>query len=186
VGEKKRVPMTSHELPVKVAINSWRLVVERADEIFSRLTEDQPLREVAPGKNRVIYLWGHLIAVHDRMFSILGLRPRLHLELDAVFIDNPDRAVSEKPSAGQLKQYWHEVNEKSIGCLAESNKSPVLPSRTGDVGSQIASPTRGRRTGDRAEPANEEPYCPARCSLSHFRLVVGFLQVSAKLITHRR
>jgi len=106
--------MTSHELPVKVAINSWRLVVERADEIFSRLTEDQLLREVAPGKNRVIYLWGHLIAVHDRMFSILGLGPRLHLELDAVFIDNPDRAVSEKPSAGQLKQYWHEVNEKLL------------------------------------------------------------------------
>jgi hypothetical protein len=106
--------MTSHELPLKVAINSWRLVVERADEIFSRLTEDQLLREVAPGKNRVIYLWGHLIAVHDRMFSILGLGPRLHLELDSVFIDNPDRAVSEKPSAGQLKQYWHEVNEKLL------------------------------------------------------------------------
>jgi len=103
--------MTSHELPVKVAINSWRLVVGRADEIFSRLTEDQLLREVAPGKNRVIYLWGHLVAVHDRMFSILGLGPRLHPDLDAVFIDNPDRAVSEKPSAGQLKQYWHEVNE---------------------------------------------------------------------------
>jgi hypothetical protein len=106
--------MTSHELPVKVAINSWRLVVERADEIFSRLTEDQLLREVAPGKNRVIYLWGHLIAVHDRMFSILGMGPRLHLELDSVFMDNPDRAVSEKPSAGQLKQYWHEVNEKLL------------------------------------------------------------------------
>jgi hypothetical protein len=106
--------MTSHELPVQVAINSWRLVVERADEVFSRLTENQLLREVAPGKNRVIYLWGHLIAVHDRMFSILGLGPRLHLELDSIFIDNPDRAVSEKPSAGQLKQYWHEVNEKLL------------------------------------------------------------------------
>jgi hypothetical protein len=46
--------MTSHELPVKVVINSWRLVVERADKIFSRLTEDQLLREVAPGKNRAI------------------------------------------------------------------------------------------------------------------------------------
>jgi hypothetical protein len=57
--------MTSHELPMKVAINSWRLVVDRADKIFSILTEDQLLREVAPGKNRVIYLWGHLIAIHD-------------------------------------------------------------------------------------------------------------------------
>ena len=87
--------MTSHELPVKVAINSWRLVVGRADEIFSRLTEDQLLREVAPGKNRVIYLWGHLIAVHDKMFEILGLGSRLHPDMDAVFIDNPDKAVAE-------------------------------------------------------------------------------------------
>ena len=102
--------MTSHELPVKVAINSWRLVVERADKIFSRLTEDELLREVAPGKNRGIYLWGHLIAIHDAMFPILGLGPRLHPDLDAIFVDNPDKAVAEIPSAGQLKQYWDEVN----------------------------------------------------------------------------
>jgi len=99
---------------VKVATNSWRLVVERADKMFSGLTEDQLLGEVAPGKNRVIYLWGHLIAVHDRMFSILGLGPRLHPELDAVFIDNPDKAIAEIPPAGQMKQYWDEVNEKLL------------------------------------------------------------------------
>ena len=102
--------MTSHELPVKVAINSWRLAVERADKAFSLLTHDQLLAEVAPGKNRIIYVWGHLIAVHDRMFSILGLEPRLHPELDAIFLDNPDKAVAEIPSAEQLKQYWDEVN----------------------------------------------------------------------------
>ena len=106
--------MTSHELPVKVAINSWRLVVERADKIFSRLTEDQLLGEVAPGKNRVIYLWGHLIAIHDAMFSILGLGPRLHPDLDAIFVDNSDKAVAEIPSAGRLKQYWDEVNGKLL------------------------------------------------------------------------
>ena len=106
--------MTSHELPVKVAINSWRLTVDRADKIFSSLTEEQLQREVAPGKNRMIYLWGHLIAVHDRMFSILGLGPRLRPDLDAAFIDNPDKEVTEIPSAGQLKQYWNEVNEKLL------------------------------------------------------------------------
>jgi uncharacterized damage-inducible protein DinB len=105
--------MTTHELPVKVAINSWRLVLERADKMFLQVTEEQLLAEVAPGKNRVIYLWGHLTAVHDRMFSILGLGPRLHPDLDAVFIDNPDKAVAEIP-AGQLKQYWIEVNAKLL------------------------------------------------------------------------
>jgi hypothetical protein len=106
--------MTPHELPVKVAINSWRLVVERADKIFSKLTKDEFLVEVAPGKNRVIYLWGHLIAIHDAMFSILGLGPRLHPDLDAIFVDNFDKAVAEIPSAGQLKQYWDEVNGKLL------------------------------------------------------------------------
>jgi uncharacterized damage-inducible protein DinB len=106
--------MTSHELPVKVAINSWRLVVERADKVFSRLTEDQLLSEIAPGKNRVIYLWGHLIAIHDAMFSILGLGPRLHPDLDATFVENSDKAVADRPSARQLKQYWDEVNAKLL------------------------------------------------------------------------
>jgi uncharacterized damage-inducible protein DinB len=48
------------------------------------------------------------------MFEILGLGPRLHPDLDAIFIDSPDRAVPEVPSAGQLKQYWNEVNGKLL------------------------------------------------------------------------
>src|SRR5258705_12110058 len=77
--------MTSQQLAVKVAINSWKLVVERAGKKFSALTEDQLLKEVAPGKNRLIYIWGHLTAIHDAMFPILGLGPRMHPELDDIF-----------------------------------------------------------------------------------------------------
>jgi len=61
---------------VKVAINSWRLLVE-SRRIFSPLTDNQLLSDAAPGKNRVINLLGHLIAVHDIRFSILGPGPRL-------------------------------------------------------------------------------------------------------------
>jgi len=102
--------MTSQQLSVKVAINSWRQVVERADKIFSNLTEDQLLKELAPGKNRLIYLWGHLTAIHDAMSSILGLGPRLHPELDAIFVSNPDKTATQLPSAVELKKYWDEVN----------------------------------------------------------------------------
>jgi hypothetical protein len=42
--------MTSQQLSGKLAINSWRLVLERIDKIFSDLTEGQLLREVAPGR----------------------------------------------------------------------------------------------------------------------------------------
>src|SRR5580692_9138595 len=137
--------MTSHELPVKVALNSWGLVLDRADKIFSRLTEDQLLREVAPGKNRVIYLWGHLIAVHDRMFEILGLGPRLHPDLDAVFIDSPDKAVAEIPSAGQLKQYWGEVNEKLLPQFQSLSADEwLLQHRAVSEGDYAKDPTRNR------------------------------------------
>ena len=106
--------MTSQQLSVKVALNSWNLVVERADKVFSNLSEDQLLKEVAPGKNRLIYLWGHLIAIHDAMFSILDFGPRLHPELDAMFVSNPDKAVAQLPSRRELKEYWDEVNGKLL------------------------------------------------------------------------
>jgi uncharacterized damage-inducible protein DinB len=106
--------VTSHELSVKVAINSWRLVLERANKTLLNLTEDQLSKEVAPGRNRLIYLWGHLTAVHDAMFPNLGLGERLHPELDAVFVSSPDKAVAQLPPAGELRKYWDEVNGKLL------------------------------------------------------------------------
>ena len=137
--------MTSQQLLVTVAINSWRLVVERADKLFSNLTEEQLLRQVAPEKNRLIYLWGHLTAVHDAMFSILGLGPRLHPELDAIFVSNPDRTATELPSARELKKYWHEVNGKLLSQFASlSGDEWLLPHRAMSEEDYAKDPTRNR------------------------------------------
>ena len=105
--------MTSQQLSVKVAINSWRVVLERTDKVFSALTQDQLLKEVAPGKNRLIYLWGHLTAIHDAMFPMLGFGPRLHPELDTIFVSNPDK-TTQLPTAHELKKYWYQVNGKLL------------------------------------------------------------------------
>jgi uncharacterized damage-inducible protein DinB len=110
--------MTSHNLSVQVAINSWRSIVERINKIFSSLTEDELLKEVAPGKNRLIYLLGHLTAIHDAMFPIIGLGERLHPELDAIFVSSPDKAATDLPPAGELKQYWNDVNAKLLSKFA--------------------------------------------------------------------
>src|SRR5712692_1065024 len=110
--------MTSQQLAVKVVINSWKLVVERAGKKFSALTEDQLLKEVAPGKNRLIYIWGHLTAIHDAMFPILGLGPRMHSELDAIFVSSPDKAGAQLPPVGGLRKYWDEVNGKLLSQFA--------------------------------------------------------------------
>jgi hypothetical protein len=136
--------MTSQQLSVTVAINSWRLVVERADKIFSNLTERELLKEVAPGKNRLIYLWGHLTAIHDAMFSILGLGPRLHPELDVIFVSNPDK-TAQVPSAGELKTYWDEVNGKLLSLFASLSPDEwLLPHRAMSEEDYAKDPTRNR------------------------------------------
>jgi uncharacterized damage-inducible protein DinB len=118
--------VTSHDVPVQVAINSWRLVLERANKALSNLTDDQLLKEVAPGKNRVIYLWGHLTAAHDAMFPILGLGERLHAELDAIFISGPDKSGTQLPAVGELRKYWNEVNGKLLSQFATLSENEWL------------------------------------------------------------
>jgi uncharacterized damage-inducible protein DinB len=96
---------------IDTALASWRQAVAQASETFDSLTDDQFQREVAPGKNRLLYLLGHLTAVNDAMLTILGLGDRLHPELDALFIKNPDKAMEKLPTTADLKKYWTEVNE---------------------------------------------------------------------------
>ena len=100
----------SEQALVATVVNSWKLNIERADRLFSPLTEEQLLKEVAPGKNRLIYLWGHLTAVHDRMLPLLVLGPRLHPEYDALFLTSPDKAAPTLPAAPEIKKAWDEVN----------------------------------------------------------------------------
>ena len=102
--------MTSEQALVTAAVNSWKLNIDRADRLFSPLTEEQLLKEVAPGKNRLIYLWGHLTAVHDRMLPLLVLGPRLHPEYDAPFLTNPDKSTPTLPAAEEIKKAWDEIN----------------------------------------------------------------------------
>ena len=102
--------MSNEDRFVAVALNAWKTNIERADKLFSALTEEQLLKEIAPGKNRLIYLWGHLTAVHDAMLPLLGFGPRLFAEFDAPFITNPDNATPDVPSSGDVRKAWSEVN----------------------------------------------------------------------------
>ena len=106
--------MMAEQSLVAVALGSWNSNIERANRLFPVLTEEQLLKEVAPGKNRLIYLWGHLTAVHDRMLPLLILGPRLHPEFDALFLTNPDKAAPELPAAAEIKKAWDDVNDRLL------------------------------------------------------------------------
>ena len=63
---------------VTTVVNSWKQTVSRLDGRFSPLDEQQLVKQVAPDKNRLFYLLGHLTAVHDRMLPLLAIGERLH------------------------------------------------------------------------------------------------------------
>jgi hypothetical protein len=105
--------MTPEALSVRLALNSWKQVIAQIDKTLSSLSDEDLQREVAPGRNRLYYLLGHLTAVHDRLFPLLRLGDRLHAELDEPFIAQPDKASPEdRTSAADLRAAWSEVNEK--------------------------------------------------------------------------
>jgi hypothetical protein len=95
---------------VALGLKSWKTQIDRADKLFGSLSSEEVLREVAPGRNRVLYLWGHLTAVHDAMLPLLGLGKRLHPEFDVAFISNPDRSRADIPSHEQVRGAWNVVN----------------------------------------------------------------------------
>ena len=95
---------------VALALKVWKAQIDRADKLFGGLSSEGVLREVAPGKNRLLYLWGHLTAIHDAMLPLVGLSERLHPEFDLAFISNPDRSRADVPSHERVRQAWNSVN----------------------------------------------------------------------------
>ena len=69
---------------VDSGLRGWKSNIDSADKLFSSLSPEQLEKEVAPGKNRLIYLWGHLTAVNDALLPLLGIGARLHPEFDEV------------------------------------------------------------------------------------------------------
>ena len=110
--------------------------------IASMATRTLPL--TAPGKNRILYLWGHLTAVNDAMFSVLRLGERRHPELDAVFIAQPDRSVP-LPTSTEIAKCWEDVHTELLSRFKTLSSKEWLE-RHGNVSPEEfeRNPTRNR------------------------------------------
>jgi hypothetical protein len=96
---------------VKMAIDAWGNEMKATNALLEKLTDEQLMREVAPLRNRGIYLLGHLTSTHDRMMPLLRFRDALHPELDKPFHDEADKVVADLPSLADLRAQWKEVND---------------------------------------------------------------------------
>lgn len=97
---------------IKQMIAAWAEQNKRVDVFFAEYNEDVYLKEVAPKRNRAIYLLGHLVAVNDGMLPLFNLGDKMFPELTADFLFTPDNVETKMPTVGELKKQWKELNLK--------------------------------------------------------------------------
>jgi hypothetical protein len=110
IQDREKVRMTTEELMAATVVASWKQIVGRVSAMVEAYPSERFEVQIAPGKNRVRYLIGHLTALNDRLFPALGLGERLHPELDEAYVANPDGARPDPISVEELKKAWVEVN----------------------------------------------------------------------------
>lgn len=103
--------MNRDEVILKMIFDRWFTSVKNCDNLLNGFTDEQLQKEIAPGKNRGIYLLGHLIAVHDDMVVLLDMGEKLYPELHKTFIASPDKTVAELPSIKELRDKWNKQCE---------------------------------------------------------------------------
>ena len=116
--------MTQTEIFLKMTFDRWNASVKSFDTLISSLTDDDLQREIAPGKNRGIYLLGHLIAVHDDLLVLLDMGEKLYPELQEAFLKNADKVITPIPPAAILRNYWSnqcEVLQQKFDKLAPND-----------------------------------------------------------------
>lgn len=103
--------MINSDVFVKMALDAWNSELKYTNTLLAKLSDEQLMQQVAPGRNRGIYLLGHLAAVHDQMLPLLRFQATIHPALYKPFHDEPDGAVADLPTIPQLRTQWKEVND---------------------------------------------------------------------------
>lgn len=138
--------MDSTQLLIQTAIKAWELQIERTDRFLNGLTDESSFaREIAPGRNRVIYLLGHLIAVNDNIHRMFGKTERSYAHLDEAFHDKPDRSGLPLPEPSELMEAWRRSNEQLASLFASMSVDDWLTKHTAITDEDYAKqPTRNK------------------------------------------
>lgn len=98
--------MTQTEIAIKMLFDRWNASIKNFDEKLQTLSDETLEKEIVPGKNRGIYILGHMIAVHDEMLILLDMGEKLYPELFEPYVTLPDKAVTLTQTVAELKKYW--------------------------------------------------------------------------------
>lgn len=102
--------MNSTQQIIQQVLMAWRKENKKISDFFDKHGEGYYHQPIAPGKNRAIYLLGHLIAVNDALLPLFALGERKYPTYEALFLKGADNPQAHYPSVAELKQQWAEVN----------------------------------------------------------------------------
>lgn len=100
----------SNQIMTNAVLKTWHLTVKRAEALIESISDEEMNREIVPGRNRGVYLLGHLAAVHDMMLPLLDFGAVHFPELTSSFIRTPDDAANDKFTVAELRTYWKSAN----------------------------------------------------------------------------
>lgn len=100
--------MQQSEIMVKMVLDRWFSLIKSFETTINQLSDDELQKEIVPGRNRGIWLLGHMVAEHDDMLRLLDWGPQQYPHLHKPFIESPDKTVAGLPPAQELRANWAE------------------------------------------------------------------------------
>lgn len=98
------------QLVIKQALKAWENQHKSVTTFFNQFADDFYQQPVAPGRNRAIYLLGHLTAMNDLLLPMLDLGKQEFPELEPLFVTSPDQPGTATPTIAALRTKWEQVN----------------------------------------------------------------------------
>lgn len=99
-----------NKLVTDLVVKSWHLTIDRANSLFESLSDEELKNEIAPSKNRGVYLLGHLAAINDMMLPLLDLGEQKFPELASTFVQTPDDPSNDEFTVKELREFWKASN----------------------------------------------------------------------------
>jgi hypothetical protein len=95
---------------IKQVIDSWTSRNTAVTNFFKAHDDEVYFKDIAPGRNRSIYLLGHLIATNDTLLPLFGLGEKLFPELET-YSNKPDKSFEDIATLTELKKKWETINK---------------------------------------------------------------------------
>jgi hypothetical protein len=103
--------METNQFIIGLNITAWDVRLAQVNKQLEKLGPASAAKEITTGGNPVVYILGHLVAVHDNMVEGMNFGARSYPELDGHFL-KPYQPETAYATFEELMVKWHAVNAR--------------------------------------------------------------------------